>query len=85
MGDEALVAVARIAMEVFRQTDVVGRWGGEELLVLFTDSEPEVTLRLVLDQRRSNCRWRSPPWCALGGVNAMSFLDVSEEMEEEGV
>ncbi len=41
VGDEALVAVARIAMEVFRQTDVVGRWGGEELLVLFTDSEPE--------------------------------------------
>ena len=40
-GDEALVAVSRIAIEVFRQTDVIGRWGGEELLVLFTDTEPE--------------------------------------------
>ncbi|CAK0805132.1 unnamed protein product, partial [Prorocentrum cordatum] len=48
-------------------------------------SEPEVTLRLVFDQRRSNMRWRSPPWCAMGGVSAMSFLDVSEEMKEDGV
>ncbi|CAK0860440.1 unnamed protein product [Prorocentrum cordatum] len=49
------------------------------------ENEPEVTLRLVFDQRRSNMRWRSPPWCAMGGVSAMSFLDVSEEMKEDGV
>ncbi|CAK0874453.1 unnamed protein product [Prorocentrum cordatum] len=48
-------------------------------------SEPEVTLRLVFDQRRSNLRWRSPPRRAMGGVSAMSFLDVSEEMKEDGV
>ncbi|CAK0885631.1 unnamed protein product [Prorocentrum cordatum] len=48
------------------------------------DGEPLVSLRLVFDQRRSNLRWRSPPWCAMGGVSAMSFLDVSEEMMEEG-
>ena len=38
------MAVARIATDVFRQTDVIGRWGGEELLVLFTDTEPEQAL-----------------------------------------
>ncbi|CAK0897485.1 unnamed protein product, partial [Prorocentrum cordatum] len=48
-------------------------------------SEPGVTRRLVFDQRRSNMRWRSPPWCAMGGASAMSFLDVSEEMKEDGV
>ncbi|CAK0891907.1 unnamed protein product [Prorocentrum cordatum] len=48
------------------------------------DGEPLVSLRLVFDQRRSNLRWRAPPWCAMGGVSAMSFLDVSEEMTEEG-
>ncbi|CAK0818612.1 unnamed protein product, partial [Prorocentrum cordatum] len=47
--------------------------------------EPEVTLRLVFDQRRAYTRWRSPPWCAMGGVSAMSLLDVSEEMKEDGV
>ncbi|CAK0797355.1 unnamed protein product [Prorocentrum cordatum] len=47
--------------------------------------EPEVTLRLVFDQRRSNSRWRAPPWRAMGGVSAMSFLDGSEEMKEDGV
>lgn len=45
VGDEALATVARIAVEVFRQTDVVGRWDGEELLVLFTDTEPEQALQ----------------------------------------
>ncbi|CAK0828932.1 unnamed protein product [Prorocentrum cordatum] len=48
-------------------------------------SEPEVTLSLVFDQRRSNMRWRSPPRRAMGGASAMSFLDVSEEMKEDGV
>eukprot|EP00959_Pyramimonas_sp_CCMP1952_P248046 5185237-Pyramimonas_sp.AAC.1 len=31
------------------------------------DGEPLVSLRLVFDQRRSNLRWRAPPWCAMGG------------------
>eukprot|EP00959_Pyramimonas_sp_CCMP1952_P378313 7925011-Pyramimonas_sp.AAC.1 len=47
------------------------------------ENEPEVTLRLVFDERRSNLRWRSPLWCARGGVRATSFLDVSGETKED--
>ncbi|CAK0806068.1 unnamed protein product, partial [Prorocentrum cordatum] len=48
------------------------------------DEEPEGTLRLAFDQRRSDARWRAPPWCAMGAVSATSFLDVSQEVKEGG-
>ena len=48
------------------------------------EDDVKVSLRLVFDQRRSNLRWQRPPWCAMGDVSAMSFLDVSEEMREPG-
>lgn len=34
VGDEVLSAFAQIARESFRQTDTVGRWGGEEFLIV---------------------------------------------------
>ena len=41
-GDTALVAVARALAEVLREGDVVGRWGGEEFLVLLRQPEPDM-------------------------------------------
>jgi diguanylate cyclase (GGDEF)-like protein len=39
VGDSVLADVARCATDALRQTDVVGRWGGEEFVVLFVDSD----------------------------------------------
>ncbi len=41
MGDEVLVRVAGALQEALRQVDLVGRWGGEEFLVLLPDTDPE--------------------------------------------
>lgn len=35
VGDETLAGFARRAQAALRETDVIGRWGGEEFLVLF--------------------------------------------------
>jgi diguanylate cyclase (GGDEF)-like protein len=45
VGDEVLRTFARICREVFRSTDVVGRWGGEEFVALLPDTQ--------VDQARS--------------------------------
>lgn len=37
VGDEVLRGFAQCAQQVLRETDIVGRWGGEEFLVLMPD------------------------------------------------
>jgi diguanylate cyclase (GGDEF)-like protein len=39
MGDEVLVHVARALQGCLRQVDLVGRWGGEEFLVILPETE----------------------------------------------
>jgi diguanylate cyclase (GGDEF)-like protein len=39
-GDEALIAVAERLRVCLRTTDVFGRWGGEEFLVVLPDADP---------------------------------------------
>jgi diguanylate cyclase (GGDEF)-like protein len=40
VGDEALRAFATQARTILRNTDVIGRWGGEEFLLLLPESPP---------------------------------------------
>lgn len=40
VGDEALVCFAKQARIHLRSTDIVGRWGGEEFLVILPESPP---------------------------------------------
>lgn len=46
-GDATLVALAARATQVFRATDTVGRWGGDEFLALVRDVGPEEAMRLA--------------------------------------
>src|SRR5690606_26254633 len=39
VGDEVLAAVASVISGGLRETDVVARWGGEEFLVMFPDTD----------------------------------------------
>ena len=41
VGDEVLKIFAKILKETFRSTDTVGRWGGEEFMVIYPDSSLE--------------------------------------------
>ncbi len=40
VGDEALRTFARQAQEQLRNTDIIGRWGGEEFLLLMPETPP---------------------------------------------
>lgn len=50
-GDEALVAVVSALRGRLRAVDVIGRWGGDELLVICPEASPK-------DACRSADRWR---------------------------
>ncbi len=49
VGDEVLATVAVVITGGLRETDVVARWGGEEFLIMFTDTDCP-TAELVLSR-----------------------------------
>jgi diguanylate cyclase (GGDEF)-like protein len=54
-GDKVLQRVARTLVEALRRTDIVGRWGGEEFVVLLPGSTPD-GLKVALDKASSAVR-----------------------------
>lgn len=55
VGDEVLRRTATILVESVRRTDVVARWGGEELAVLMTDTAA-TTARIPLEKALATLR-----------------------------
>ena len=53
VGDEVLRRLARILVESCRAVDVVGRWGGEEFLVLLVEARYEAAARVCEKIRRA--------------------------------
>jgi diguanylate cyclase len=53
VGDEVLVGFGQLANQVLRQTDVVGRWGGEEFLVVMPETEPEEGSLIAIERLRT--------------------------------
>lgn len=47
-GDEVLTQVASTIAAGLRETDVVARWGGEEFLVMFTDTDEDTAERVLV-------------------------------------
>lgn len=40
VGDDVLVSFGRLARLILRDTDVVGRWGGEEFVIVMPETDP---------------------------------------------
>ena len=47
VGDRVIKSLARLLTQRLRMTDIVGRYGGEEFLVILPDTAPEQALPLV--------------------------------------
>lgn len=46
-GDEVLAQVASTIAAGLRETDIVARWGGEEFLVMFTDTDEDTAKKVL--------------------------------------
>lgn len=53
VGDQTLVTIATILKENTRATDVVGRWGGEEFLILCAETDIDGAHRLAEKLRKA--------------------------------
>jgi diguanylate cyclase (GGDEF)-like protein len=53
IGDRVLVELARLLIEMTRNVDIVGRWGGEEFLVICPDTKIDGALDLAEKLRQA--------------------------------
>lgn len=60
MGDQVLVEVAKVIRNSVRVTDLPGRWGGEEFLVLIPNTPAEQAVTLAEKLRRTIAERRFP-------------------------
>ncbi|MDD4309133.1 MAG: sensor domain-containing diguanylate cyclase, partial [Candidatus Cloacimonetes bacterium] len=52
-GDKVLIELAKIFMAEIRSSDMMGRWGGEEFLFIFTETSCHGALKVIERIRRS--------------------------------
>ncbi|MES2089926.1 MAG: GGDEF domain-containing protein, partial [Pseudomonadota bacterium] len=85
VGDEVLIEFGRMARSVLRETDVIGRWGGEEFLVVMPDTEPGpngiVTLER-LHQRFATHRIQSCPELRVAFSSGVAEFRVDESLDQ---
>ncbi|NOR57807.1 MAG: diguanylate cyclase [Sulfurimonas sp.] len=53
VGDKTLIEIATLLKENTRDTDIIGRWGGEEFIILCPNSNLEKTIQLAEKLRKS--------------------------------
>jgi len=53
-GDDVLIAIARALQDSLRGSDAIGRWGGEEFLLISPETDLETTVGLA-DRLRRTC------------------------------
>jgi diguanylate cyclase (GGDEF)-like protein len=89
VGDEVLVNFALQGSAVLRETDVIGRWGGEEFLVLMPETEEanqaQIALKRLRERLRSAQVSQTQPDLRVGfscGVATWNTRDTIEQVIE---
>lgn len=83
MGDKVLVGFARIAAATIRAPDVVGRWGGEEFMILCPDTDLEqaaVMAGRVCQAVRQNVFETGQPHTVSAGVATLKACETLDAL-----
>lgn len=85
-GDAVLRCVASVMKSALRGTDVLGRVGGDEFVVLLVESDPEQSARTVADLRErlltAMAEMDSPVTFSIGMISYRQVPDWMEAMME---
>ncbi len=82
LGDQVLIGIAQLLKQYTREVDVVGRWGGEEFLIVCTDTSLQDAVNLA---EKLRVKVEAHVFLSVGkatvsfGVTALSMHDSVEE------
>ena len=79
-GDQALQLFAKVATSELRSEDVLSRWGGEEFVLMFCDTEP-VDAATLLNRLRTSLEQTSVP---LGKAEARMTVSIGWTAHQVG-
>nr|WP_321267020.1 sensor domain-containing diguanylate cyclase [uncultured Sulfurimonas sp.] len=81
VGDEVLVQCGKILQNNIRKTDLLARWGGEEFIVAFIDTDINNAHTITQKIRKSIEENETLKKIVSGGVSASFGLSVSSEFD----
>ena len=81
-GDTVLAHTARVLDGALRAEDAIGRWGGEEFLVVLPGTDEEGALHAT-ERLRDRVGRRSARGCACAGLAVTVTIGVAEWRHEE--
>jgi diguanylate cyclase (GGDEF)-like protein/PAS domain S-box-containing protein len=84
IGDEVLVKFASILKESIRKTDYIGRWGGEEFLLVLSNTDSKSTLEVAekLRERVELSNFSSKNLTVTASFGVTSFKKDDERIED---
>lgn len=80
MGDTILIEVTKILLEQCRQVDIVGRWGGEEFLLILPHNDATESVEAASRMRKAIEDHAFP-----GGVEVTVSIGVTEWRKAESI
>jgi len=81
VGDQVLIHFAKILKENIRKVDVLGRWGGEEFMIISTETDFQGTIKLAESLREIISKYEFP---TIGNISAsfgVTIYDGDENIE----
>jgi diguanylate cyclase (GGDEF)-like protein len=88
MGDDILVKIAGLLNTVVRSQDLVGRWGGEEFIMLVPCSDPQIGInvaerarKLLMSEKFSEIYLASSITASFGVTHANATIDLKDIVE----
>jgi diguanylate cyclase (GGDEF)-like protein len=77
IGDHVLINVAHVLKEAIRASDIIGRWGGEEFLLIFPQTEREGALVIAeqLREKLQNVIFEKYPHSISGSFGVSTYRE----------
>lgn len=80
IGDEVLIEVAKILQQQTRKTDVVGRWGGEEFMIICPEPDGQDGEELA---EKVRAKIEQHPFAIVGNITASFGVSLYQQSDQD--
>ncbi|MGB5792292.1 GGDEF domain-containing protein [Poseidonibacter sp.] len=82
VGDQVLIQFAKILKENIRKIDILGRWGGEEFMIICPETDFQGTIKLAQSLRKIISKYNFPNIGNFSASFGVSIYDGDENIDK---